>query len=232
MQKLKSKVTDSVNFFQGVNPFDLIEKYEGTGVKPVVVSEVKCSQVLFDTINKEGGEAIMCRTGHGYIKAKMKETNALLGGEMSGHTFFKDKYYGFDDAVYAGCRIIEILSKNKKQNPSFKIEDLLTPFNKVFTSQEVRLECPNELKKPALEMLKGYVNNHKDMFGAEIKDIITIDGMRVVFDGGFALIRQSNTEPVFTLRFEAKTQDECERFENVMVSQIKKCIEESSKEKV
>lgn len=211
---------------------DLIEKYEGTGVKPVVVSEVKCSQVLFDTINKEGGEAIMCRTGHGYIKAKMKETNALLGGEMSGHTFFKDKYYGFDDAVYAGCRIIEILSKNKKQNPSFKIEDLLTPFNKVFTSQEVRLECPNELKKPALEMLKGYVNNHKDMFGSEIKDIITIDGMRVVFDGGFALIRQSNTEPVFTLRFEAKTQDECERFENVMVSQIKKCIEESSKEKV
>lgn len=211
---------------------DLIEKYEGTGVKPVVVSEVKCSQVLFDTINKEGGEAIMCRTGHGYIKAKMKETNALLGGEMSGHTFFKDKYYGFDDAVYAGCRIIEILSKNKKQNPSFKIEDLLTPFNKVFTSQEVRLECPNELKKPALEMLKGYVNNHKDMFGSEIKDIITIDGMRVVFDGGFALIRQSNTEPVFTLRFEAKTQDECERFENVMVSQIKKCIEESSKETV
>lgn len=211
---------------------DLIEKYEGTGVKPVVVSEVKCSQVLFDTINKEGGEAIMCRTGHGYIKAKMKETNALLGGEMSGHTFFKDKYYGFDDAVYAGCRIIEILSKNKKQNPSFKIEDLLTPFNKVFTSQEVRLECPNELKKPALEMLKGYVNNHKDMFGSEIKDIITIDGMRVVFDGGFALIRQSNTEPVFTLRFEAKTQEECERFENVMVTQIKKCIEESSKEKV
>ena len=108
----------------------------------------------------------------------------------------------------------------------------MTPFNKVFTSQEVRLECPNELKKPALEMLKGYVNNHKDMFGSEIKDIITIDGMRVVFDGGFALIRQSNTEPVFTLRFEAKTQEECERFENVMVSQIKKCIEESSKEKV
>lgn len=101
---------------------DLIEKYEGTGVKPVVVSEVKCSQVLFDTINKEGGEAIMCRTGHGYIKAKMKETNALLGGEMSGHTFFKDKYYGFDDAVYAGCRIIEILSKNKNKIQVLKLK--------------------------------------------------------------------------------------------------------------
>lgn len=208
---------------------DLIKGYEDTGVKPVVVSEVKCSQVLFDTINKAGGNAIMCKTGHGYIKAKMKETNAVLGGEMSGHTFFKDRYYGFDDAVYAGCRIIEILAKNRKLNPSFRIEDMLKPFDEVYTSQEVRLECPNELKKPALEMLKEHVNENKDMFGSEIKDIITLDGMRVVFDGGFALIRQSNTEPVFTLRFEAKTQEECERFENAMISEIKKCIEKVSK---
>lgn len=208
---------------------DLIKGYEDTAVKPVVVSEVKCSQVLFDTINKAGGNAIMCKTGHGYIKAKMKETNAVLGGEMSGHTFFKDRYYGFDDAVYAGCRIIEILAKNRKLNPSFRIEDMLKPFDEVYTSQEVRLECPNELKKPALEMLKEHVNENKDMFGSEIKDIITLDGMRVVFDGGFALIRQSNTEPVFTLRFEAKTQEECERFENAMISEIKKCIEKVSK---
>ena len=208
---------------------DLIDRYKESGVKPVVVSEVKCSQVLFDTINKAGGEAIMCKTGHGYIKAKMKETNALLGGEMSGHTFFKDKYYGFDDAVYAGCRIIEILAKNRKKNPSFKIEDLLKPFDEVYTSQETRLECPNELKKPALEMLKEQVNANKDLFGSEIKDIITLDGMRVVFDGGFALIRQSNTEPVFTLRFEAKTQSECEKFEHAMITEIKKCIEICSK---
>lgn len=208
---------------------DLIDRYKESGVKPVVVSEVKCSQVLFDTINKAGGEAIMCKTGHGYIKAKMKETNALLGGEMSGHTFFKDKYYGFDDAVYAGCRIIEILAKNRKKNPSFKIEDLLKPFDEVYTSQETRLECPNELKKPALEMLKEQVNANKDLFGSEIKDIITLDGMRVVFDGGFALIRQSNTEPVFTLRFEAKTQAECEKFEHAMITEIKKCIKKCSK---
>ena len=208
---------------------DLIDRFKESGVKPVVVSEVKCSQVLFDTINKTGGEAIMCKTGHGYIKAKMKETNALLGGEMSGHTFFKDKYYGFDDAVYAGCRIIEILAKNRKKNPSFKIEDLLKPFDEVYTSQETRLECPNELKKPALEMLKAQVNANKDLFGSEIKDIITLDGMRVVFDGGFALIRQSNTEPVFTLRFEAKTQAECEKFEHAMITEIKKCIKKCSK---
>lgn len=86
---------------------DLIEDCKQTGTCPTVVSEVKCSQVLYDQINKLGGNAVMCKTGHGYIKDKMKETNALLAGEMSGHTFFKDRYYGFDDAVYAGCRIIE-----------------------------------------------------------------------------------------------------------------------------
>ncbi len=99
-------------------------------LNPTVVSEVKCSQVLYDTINNAGGNAVMCKTGHGYIKDKMKETNAILGGEMSGHTFFKDRYYGFDDAVYAGCRIIEIIAKNKKCNPEFKLEDILEPFNK------------------------------------------------------------------------------------------------------
>ncbi len=203
---------------------DVIEKYKNTDVKPVIVSEVKCSQVLFDTINNLGANAVMCKTGHGYIKAKMKETGAVLAGEMSGHTFFKDRYYGFDDAVYAGCRIIEIVAKHKKLNPSFKIESLLEPFNKVYSSQEVRLSCPNEYKKTVLSQFEKYVEEHKDMFGSTIKDIITIDGMRIVFDGGFALVRQSNTEPVFTLRFEASTKEECERFENAMVSKIEEFV--------
>lgn len=192
--------------------------------KPTIVSEVKCSQVLYDTINKTGATAIMCKTGHGYIKEKMKETGAILAGEMSGHTFFKDRYYGFDDAIYAGCRIIEIISKNKKTNPNFKIQDMLEPFNAVYTSNEVRFPCPNELKKPVLEKLKEYVNTHKDMFGVEIKDIVTLDGMRIVFDGGFALIRQSNTEPVFTLRFEAKTKEECEHIEKCMLDKLQNFI--------
>lgn len=203
---------------------DVIERYKDSGIKPVVVSEVKCSQVLFDTINASGAEAIMCKTGHGFIKAKMKETNAVLAGEMSGHTFFKDRYYGFDDAVYAGCRIIEIVSKHKKTNPSFKVEDLLEPFNKIYSSQEVRLACPNELKKQVLATFEKFVEENPKMFGSKIKDIITIDGMRIVFDGGFALVRQSNTEPVFTLRFEAKTKDECERFENAMVTKIEEFV--------
>lgn len=191
---------------------DIIDK------KPTVVSEVKCSQVLFDTINDAGGNAVMCKTGHGYIKEKMKETNAILGGEMSGHTFFKDRYYGFDDAVYAGCRIIEIIAKNKKEDANFKLESLLEPFNRVFTSDEVRFPCPNNLKAETLNAIKNEVQNNPNMFGAPIKEIVTLDGMRIVFKGGFALIRQSNTEPVFTLRFEASSESECNKYKSSMVN--------------
>ena len=188
--------------------------------KPVVVSEVKCSQVLYDTINKAGGQAVMCKTGHGYIKDKMKETNAILGGEMSGHTFFKDRYYGFDDAIYAGCRMIEIISKHKKLDNNFKLEEMLKPFDMVCTSDEVRFPCPNNLKKEVLEAMKAEVKNNPDMFGTEIKEIVTLDGMRIVFNGGFALIRQSNTEPVFTLRFEASTESECEHIKSCMINKL------------
>lgn len=192
--------------------------------KPTVVSEVKCSQVLFDTINKLGGNAVMSKTGHGYIKAKMRETNATLGGEMSGHTFFKDRYYGYDDAVYAGCRIIEIVSKHKKLNSDFKLENMLVPFDEVFTSDEVRYPCPNNLKKEVLESVKNEVSSNPDMFGSDIKEINTLDGMRIIFDGGFAMIRQSNTEPVFTLRFEGKTEEECLRYKNSMLGILEKFV--------
>ena len=207
----------------------LIYAMDMIDTKPIVVSEVKCSQVLYDTINEAGGTAIMCKTGHGYIKEKMKETNAILGGEMSGHTFFKDRYYGFDDAVYAGCRMIEIVAKNKKLNANFKLEELLAPFNKVFTSDEVRFPCPNELKKIVLETMQTEVQNNPTMFGSEIKDIITLDGMRIVFKGGFAMIRQSNTEPVFTLRFEANNELACNRYKEVMTSFLDECVTAMSK---
>ena len=203
---------------------DIIQDLVRRGEKPKIVSEVKCSQVLYDTINKNGGEAIMCKTGHGYIKAKMKEVGAILAGEMSGHTFFKDRYYGYDDAVYAGCRIIEIIAKNKYSNPNFKIESLLTYFEGVYTSDEVRFHCPNDRKKEVLENLKNIIDNNKEIFGNEIRDIVTIDGMRIIFDDGFALIRQSNTEPVFTLRFEAKSKDKMEHYQKVLVDKVDKCV--------
>lgn len=202
---------------------DLLDDYKSEE-KPYIVSEVKCSQVLYDTINNAGGHAVMCKTGHGYIKDKMKETNALLAGEMSGHTFFKDRYYGFDDAIYAGCRMIEIIAKHKKINPDFKISSMLEPFNQVCSSPEVRFPCPNERKKETLEQFKKCVEKDKNMFGSDIKEIITLDGMRIVFDGGFALIRQSNTEPVFTLRFEAKTSEQCEKFKSCMINTLENIL--------
>lgn len=208
---------------------DVIEAYRLTKTTPVVVSEVKCSQVLYDTINAQDATAVMCKTGHGYIKEKMKETGAILAGEMSGHTFFKDRYYGFDDAVYAGLRIIEIIAKHKKEDPTFTVGQLLKPFDKVCSSQEVRFPCPNELKKPTLEAFELYVKSHPDMFGSKIKEVITIDGMRIIFDGGFALIRQSNTEPVFTLRFEALDRTSCERFQSVMLKVLEDCLKACNK---
>ena len=203
---------------------DIIEPLARRGEHPCVVSEVKCSQVLYDTINAMGGNAIMTKTGHGYIKSKMKEENAILAGEMSGHTFFKDRYYGFDDAIYAGCRIIEIIAKQKMQNPDFKIEDMLKPFEGVCTSKEVRFHCPNEFKKSVLEDMSKTVEENPDLFGTKIKDIITLDGMRIILEDGFAMIRQSNTEPVFTLRFEAKSKENCKHYEDTFVNLLDKTV--------
>ena len=209
---------------------DLIETLKIHGEKPIVVSEVKCSQVLYSTIEKLGATAIMTKTGHGYIKSKMKETNATLAGEMSGHTFFKDRYYGYDDAIYAGCRLIEIVAKNKIKDEKFKLSDLTQEFNKVHLSDEYRLKCPNKFKKEVLEELKTIVN--EDLFNSKIKEIITIDGLRIIFNDGFALIRQSNTEPVFTLRFEAKTKEKCEHYADVLVNTVNKLTEKISTQKV
>ena len=209
---------------------DLTKSLSIHGEKPVIVSEVKCSQVLYDEIERLGATGIMTKTGHGYIKSKMKETGALLAGEMSGHTFFKDRYFGYDDAIYAGCRLIEIIAKNKVENPDFKLTDLLEPFNKVFLSDEVRLKCPNELKKDVLNEIKETISD--ELFNSKIKDTITIDGIRLIFEDGFALIRQSNTEPVFTLRFEAKTKEKCEHYKDVLVNLTNQLVEKYSATKV
>ena len=203
---------------------DVIEKLKGACKKPIIVSEVKCSQVLYDKINELGGNAIMCKTGHGFIKSKMKESGAVLAGEMSGHTFFKDRYHGFDDAVYAGCRIIEIVAERKKENPDFRIEQLLSPFNNVFSSPEVRFSCANELKKQTLQAFEKTVKENSALFGSKIKEIVTLDGLRIIFDDGFALIRQSNTEPVFTLRFEAKNEQQVKHYEKVMTGALENIL--------
>ncbi|MDD3594532.1 MAG: phosphomannomutase/phosphoglucomutase [Candidatus Gastranaerophilales bacterium] len=199
---------------------DVLKELKGRGEKPKIISEVKCSQVLFDMINANGGEAIMWKTGHGYIKSKMKEERAILAGEMSGHIFFKDRYYGFDDAIYAGCRVIEIVAKNKLNNPEFKLSGLIKSLPQVHTTREVRYPCKNENKKPVLADLTGLIEETPNLFGSEIKSIIDIDGLRIIFEGGFAMIRQSNTEPVFTLRFESNDKEKALMYQSAMIEAL------------
>lgn len=204
---------------------DILSQFKDRNEKPVFISEVKCSQLLFDLIDQNGGKSIMWKTGHAYIKTKMKEENAILAGEMSGHIFFRDRYYGYDDAMYAGCRFIEIIAKNKLNNPDFKASDLIKNLPKVFTSREVRVPCPNELKAEVLKSLKAEIDKNPELFGAKIEKIITLDGLRVVFKDGFALIRQSNTEPTFTLRFEAGSQKNLDMYMNSMLKTLDEKLE-------
>ena len=125
---------------------------------------------------------------------------------MSGHIFFADRFYGFDDAIYATCRLVEFIAKNKKQNASFSISKYLDQYPKMYATPEIRKPCGDDVKFDVVERLKKKISeikaNHK-----EIKDVITIDGLRVVFNDGFGLVRASNTEPILVLRFEASTKD-------------------------
>jgi phosphomannomutase/phosphoglucomutase len=157
------------------------------------VAEVKCSQNLFDDIEKHGGKAIMWRTGHSLIKEKMKEEKAALGGEMSGHIFFADRYFGYDDAIYASCRLIELLSKTDE-----KLSTLLSDVPKTYITPEIRVDCPDDVKFRVVEHVKEALK--KDY------SVIDVDGVRVKFEDGWGLVRASNTQPALVLRFEALSQ--------------------------
>lgn len=159
-----------------------------------IIGEVKCSQKLFADIARNGGRPIMWKAGHSLIKGKMKEEHALLAGEMSGHIFFADRYFGFDDAIYASVRLLEILSESGK-----KLSDLLADIPRTFTTPEIRIDCPDRIKVDVVATVREhYRKNH---------DIIDIDGVRVNFGDGWGLLRASNTQPVLVLRFEAATPE-------------------------
>jgi phosphomannomutase/phosphoglucomutase len=175
------------------------------------VAEVKCSQNLFTDIEKHGGKAIMSRTGHSLIKEKMREEKAVLGGEMSGHIFFADRYFGFDDAIYASCRLIELLSKTER-----KLSQLLEDVPKTFITPEIRVDCPDEIKFKVVEKVKEELR--KDY------SVIDVDGVRVQFGDGWGLVRASNTQPVLVLRFESLTE--------IRLQEIKKLIEDKVKSAV
>ncbi len=163
------------------------------------IGEVKCSQVMYDEIERLGGRAIMYKTGHSLIKAKMKEAGAVLAGEMSGHMFFADRYYGYDDALYAACRLIEIVAASGRPL-SAQLEGL----PRMVSTPEIRIDCPDEAKFEVV----GRVAAH---FRASHR-VIDIDGVRVLFERGWGLVRASNTQPVLVSRFEAQDEESLRRY--------------------
>jgi phosphomannomutase/phosphoglucomutase len=174
---------------------DILQQRPGA----TIVSEVKCSQRLFDDIAEKGGVPIMWKAGHSLLKAKMRETGALLGGEMSGHMCFADRYFGYDDAIYASCRVLEILGKTGKELP-----ELLADLPPSYTTPEIRVDCPDELKFRIADKVR-------DRFRGQY-EIVDVDGVRVKFADGWGLVRASNTQPVLVLRFEAQTPEKLDEY--------------------
>lgn len=158
-----------------------------------VIGEVKCSHLMYEDIRSHGGRPVMWRTGHSLIKQKLRQEGALLAGEMSGHMFFADRYYGYDDAVYAACRLLEIVSK--RQEP---VSQYLIDLPKTFNTPEIRVECPEDKKFAIVERVKEELSRDHDVVG--------VDGVRVVFADGWGLLRASNTGPVLVMRFEAESE--------------------------
>ncbi len=156
------------------------------------IGEVKCSQTMYDDIRARGGNPIMWKTGHSLIKAKMKETHAELAGEMSGHMFFADRYYGFDDALYAACRLMEIVSQSGRP-----LSSQLADLPATVATPEIRIDCPDELKFEVVREAAAELSARHQTIG--------VDGVRVLFPGGWGLVRASNTQPVLVMRFEAGT---------------------------
>ncbi|MHB8909581.1 MAG: phosphomannomutase/phosphoglucomutase [Syntrophales bacterium] len=159
-----------------------------------IIGEVKCSQKLYDDIAGNGGRGIMWKAGHSLIKGKMREENALLAGEMSGHIFFADRYFGYDDAIYASARLLEIISQSGRS-----LSALLADLPRTFTTPEIRVDCPDRIKFRVVEAVREHFR--------KTHDIISIDGVRIPFADGWGLLRASNTQPVLVLRFEAAAED-------------------------
>jgi len=174
----------------------------------IVISEVKCSQRLYDDIVQNGGQAIMWKAGHSLLKAKMKETQALLAGEMSGHMFFKERYFGYDDAIYASLRLLEILA-----NAEEPLSSLLADLPPSVSTPEIRVDCPDERKFIIAAKATEYFRRHYD--------VIDVDGVRVRFPGGWGLIRASNTQPALVLRFEAQSESQLKEYRSLVEQKLR-----------
>ncbi|MCS7265855.1 MAG: phosphomannomutase/phosphoglucomutase [Armatimonadetes bacterium] len=184
---------------------EVLQKHPGAKI----IVEVKCSQAVIEDVAKHNGVPILWRTGHSFIKAKMHEEKALLAGEMSGHLFFADEYFGYDDALYAACRLLRILSHTEKS-----LSELLADVPKYHATPEVRVHCDDTIK---FEVVAKVVEHFKQN-GYEVIDV---DGARVVTEGGWALVRASNTEPALILRAEGKTPEGLKRLHQLVTDALK-----------
>ncbi|MBN2366670.1 MAG: phosphomannomutase/phosphoglucomutase [Calditrichaeota bacterium] len=173
-----------------------------------IIFEVKCSQALPEAIEAAGGEPIMWKTGHSLLKKKMKETGAVIGGEMSGHLFFADRYHGYDDAVYAAARLIELLSDENK-----KPSELLADIPKYSSTPEIRLEVDSDEEK--FEIARKAEAYFKKNY-----EVIDVDGVRILFGDGWGLVRASNTQPVLVLRFEARTEERLKEIKTLVINKL------------
>lgn len=176
-----------------------------------IIGEVKCSSLLFSEIKKAGGRPIIWKTGHSLIKSKIKEENALFAGEMSGHMFFADRYYGFDDAIYAALRLVEILSKSKKT-----LSQLLSDVPSTFSTPEIRIDCPDEKKFDVVKSVSSYFKSRYST--------LDIDGIRIEFSEGWGLVRASNTQPALVLRFEANTLENLQKIRSQIEGKLKEFL--------
>ena len=173
-----------------------------------IISEVKSSQSLYDDIAKHGGRPIMWKTGHSLIKAKMKIEQAVLAGEMSGHMFFADRYFGYDDAIYASCRLVEILAKTPQP-----LSALVADLPKTSVTPEIRVDVSDTVKFTLVRQVQDRLAlclKTREPLGPSksvLRDLVTIDGVRAIFDDGWGLIRASNTQPALVLRFEATSPE-------------------------
>jgi len=186
---------------------DILKDFPGASI----IGEVKCSHLMYEDIKAHGGDAVMWKTGHSLIKARMREIDAKFAGEMSGHMFFADRYYGFDDATYASLRIAEIVSKSDKT-----MSDHLANWPKTYSTPEIRVDCPESMKPTVVGKAVEY-------FSAKF-DAIDIDGVRAIFPDGWGLLRASNTQPVLVLRFEAETQERLAEIKGMFEDKLEEWI--------
>jgi len=173
-----------------------------------VVYDVKCSKAVEDVIKSKNGIPIMYKTGHSYIKDKMNTTNAIIGGEMSGHIFFADDYFGYDDAVYASLRLSQLLSNSNK-----KLSKLIDEIPKYHSSPEIRIKCNNDEEK--FEITNKLVDYFNERYECHC-----IDGVKIMFDYGWGLIRASNTQPVLVCRYEADNAKNLKKIESIIMNKI------------